>query len=518
MKSEPDPSASRRSPARSRASWRSSGLLGVGDLLQPRAREHADLLLRVLDLGRRAGDERFERGGAAGVQESAAVAVRVDVGDRLRRKLVRVRLDPFRRAEEPLLLAVPGAEDDRALRPPSLLKERADGAGLLEHRDEAADRVLGAVDPRVVVVAADHPLVGPHGAGNVRDDVAHGHHVPVERELDVHGRRARADAVRDRQRSAPRLRRNRTLECGEKRPRVRVRDREHRDLRDRLRVLPVEALRIGGRADAGRQRVAGVQRHVCHAAALHALLRTERALRVDLALEVAVVPGVRINDAGERAPLRRDLRLDAAPAASVARDHDPAAHVDAELIEGLVVVGVSVVDVDEGRGRLAVDREGVVGRQLLRGLGGRRVAGNRRLGERGAELRRRDQLEHSLLRSREEHVERLDARVESPRAEALEDPLRVLRVLGRAEMVRRLRQATHRLARHGGVGKGAERALDAQLFGGAFREEAPRRGRRRRWRRGDEHGERERGNETFHGFLSRRRRKHKSVAAPSGGG
>ena len=142
-------------------------------------------------------------------EEAAAVAVGVDVGDRVLPQLLRVRLGPLGRAEQHRLLAVPRAVDDRALRAPALLAQLAERPRLLEQRHEAGDRVLGAVHPRVVVVAAHDPLVRELRAGDARDHVVHGLDVPVERDLQVHLRRARPDVVRDRQRAAPVLGRER---------------------------------------------------------------------------------------------------------------------------------------------------------------------------------------------------------------------------------------------------------------------------------------------------------------------
>ena len=47
----------------------------------------------------------------------------------------------------------------RPLRRPALLAQLAERARFLEHRRHAADRIVGAVHPRVVVVAAHDPLV-----------------------------------------------------------------------------------------------------------------------------------------------------------------------------------------------------------------------------------------------------------------------------------------------------------------------------------------------------------------------
>src|SRR4029077_5608510 len=110
-----------------------------------------------------------------------------------------------------------------------------------------------------------------------------------------------------------------------------------------------------------RGRVAGIARHVHHAAALNHAPAAERTLRVDIALRIAVLVRIRIDDAGDGAVLGRHLRLDPAPAAAVAREHDLPFHVDAELLEGLVVGGHAKVYVDDFAADITGRRIGVVG-------------------------------------------------------------------------------------------------------------------------------------------------------------
>ena len=92
------------------------------------------------------------------LEKAASAAVGVDVRDGVLLQIVAVRLDPFGRAEQRGLFAVPGGVDDRALRRPSLLAQFAERARFFEHRRHAADRIVRAVHPRVVMIAADHPF------------------------------------------------------------------------------------------------------------------------------------------------------------------------------------------------------------------------------------------------------------------------------------------------------------------------------------------------------------------------
>ena len=116
-----------------------------------------------------------------------------------------------------------------------------------------------------------------------------------------------------------------------------------------------------------------------HAAALHAIRRTPGALGENVALGVAIVARIGIDQAADRAVLGGDLGLDAAPGDAVARDHDGALNGDAQAVQFLVVSGNAVVDVDERRGDVTVDRVGVVGRELLGLLVRRGVVRKRRL-------------------------------------------------------------------------------------------------------------------------------------------
>ena len=272
---------------------------------------------------------------------------------------------PFGRTEKALFFAVPGGVNDCALRAPATPGELSDRFRFFEHGYLTADGIGRAIHPRVIVIAADDPLLGAIGARQSRDDVAARHHVPVEFEIHVHARRSGAEVIGDRKRAAPIGRSDRTSEVAQQRKRVAVRNRQHRDLRDHVDIFSVEALRIRGRAHAGRERIAGMDRHIHHRSALRAVFVAVGAFRIDVSLVVAVVTRIGVDDAANRAVLGGDFRFDSAPRAAIARDGDFPFHVDAAAFELIVVCGHAVVDVDEIAGDIAIDRVRVVHRQLL---------------------------------------------------------------------------------------------------------------------------------------------------------
>ena len=118
-------------------------------------------------------------------------------------ELVGVELDPLGGAEEGGFFAIPPAVNDGALGLPALLEELAEGAGFFELGAGAGDGVAGSVDPGVVVVAADDPLIGHGGALDGGDDVVERLALPVEGELEVGLDGAGAGAIGEGQAAAP---------------------------------------------------------------------------------------------------------------------------------------------------------------------------------------------------------------------------------------------------------------------------------------------------------------------------
>ncbi len=165
---------------------------------------------------------------------------------------------------------------------------------------------------------------------------------------------------------------------------------------------------VGGCADAGGQGIAGII-GVHDAAALDPFFGPPAAVRILIACEIAVFLGIRVNDASDRAVFRGDFRLDAAPAAPVAGNHNGALDRNAESLQLLVILAVAVVDVTSGAVILPVGRVCVVCGQLLGGLARGRILGDGRLAGAGARnTRRLHHFDAAYLRGRKQHVEGLD--------------------------------------------------------------------------------------------------------------
>ena len=276
-----------------------------------------------------------------------------------------VVLDPLGRAEQRLLLAIPCGVDQRPLRAPSLLCELAKRARFLEDDRHAGTGITRTVDPRVVVVAANHPFVRIGRPLHPRDDVVNRHAVPVECELQVHTRRAGTEVIGDRQRAAPRLGDDGAAQRREQGLRVGVRDGQHGNLRQRRHVLDVETLRAGRCADTGRQRIARIRGHVHHASPLDAAAVARGTVRKRVVGVIAVIHRVRVDQTADRTVLGGDLRLDTAPGIPVTRDDDRPSHRDTAAIEIVVVLRAAVVDVHDWSRHVAVNRIGIERRQLL---------------------------------------------------------------------------------------------------------------------------------------------------------
>ena len=381
-------------------------------------------------------------------------------------------LRPLGGAQQRRLLRVPSGVHDRAVRAPSVFHEPSHGLGLGHERHHPAGGVRGAHRPAVAVVAPDHPFVRVPSAPHLGDDVVGRRQLPVEGDPQPHRGRPRSDVVGQRQRPPPGRRRNRAFQRFQKRLGVAPRDRQHRDLHDRGRFLPVQPLGVGRGAGPRGQRIARVLGHVQHRAQLHAVLLPEGALRVGVALVVAVVARVRVEDRAHGPLLVGDLRLDPAPRSPVAGDHDLAADIDPPAFQILVVRRDAVVHVDQLGGHVSVGRVGVVrGKAVLLDLRGT-VLRQHRLAKPGRVALGRQQLQLPHPRHGEQHVVALQLGLEAPRAELLDHPVRRLLVVGRSHVDRRGNDVLHPVPQVVGVQSCVVASFEFALGGRALGREA----------------------------------------------
>src|SRR5262249_35187674 len=103
-------------------------------------------------------DEGLQILGVARSEEAALVAVGIQVKYGMFLQVPAVSLDPLDRAEQARFFAVPGAIDNGAFWSPALLVKFAEHSCLFKFRRHTGNRIVGAVDPGVMMVAANDPL------------------------------------------------------------------------------------------------------------------------------------------------------------------------------------------------------------------------------------------------------------------------------------------------------------------------------------------------------------------------
>jgi len=112
---------------------------------------------------------------------------------------------------------------------------------------------------------------------------------------------------------------------------------------------------------------------------LNAVLVSPWAFWINIALIKSIVSRIGINYAANGPVLGRNFRLNSAPRTAVFCDHDLALNIDATLRQHIVISGNTVIDENERRGYVAVDRVRVVRRKLFILLRGCRILFQRRL-------------------------------------------------------------------------------------------------------------------------------------------
>ncbi len=250
-----------------------------------------------------------------------------------------------------------------------------------------------------------------------------------------------------RQAAAKAGRRDPSAQGGEQRLCGRVGNRQHRNFQDGPGILERKPLGPGHRAHARSQRIAAVQGQILNRAALHGIGRPIAALRIGVALAVAVVARIGVNQAAHGAMFVGQLRLQPAPAAAIARQHDAPLDAHALTFEFLVVVRHAVICVDQFRGYIAIGAVHVVGRQFILGLRGCAVAFDGRLGQSRLEMGRRDEFHGHFARRRIQHRKFLDGRIPAPLAKLRELKFGIRLVVRGAHMIRLRRHLLHPSAR-----------------------------------------------------------------------
>src|SRR5256885_11388274 len=100
-------------------------------------------------------------------------------------QFVIVLLGPLGRAQQSGFFSVPRAIDDGALRLPAGLDQLAERPRFFQDGNLSGDGILRAVYPGIVMVAANHPLIGESGARNFPDDVVERLDIPVGLHFEV---------------------------------------------------------------------------------------------------------------------------------------------------------------------------------------------------------------------------------------------------------------------------------------------------------------------------------------------
>src|SRR5580658_8764043 len=116
-------------------------------------------------------------------------------------------LGPLSGADQSFFFAIPTAENHRALRLPARLQQFADSVHAFEHRRGAAIGVDCTVNPRVPMIARNHPLVRKLAASHPADDIPESAVLIILLEMHLHPHRSRSHVVGERQRPLPLARR-----------------------------------------------------------------------------------------------------------------------------------------------------------------------------------------------------------------------------------------------------------------------------------------------------------------------
>ena len=229
-----------RQLGRCRSTWAGPGLRSrhLQGTAQPLS--HRNPGLRIGHVPNNLIDEMLIGVAALGTEQAPLIAVGVEVDNTLGFQLIGMGLSPLRRAQQHRLFGVPAQIDQGPLGLVTGLSQLADRLSLGQQRHLAAERVGGTKNPPIPVIAAHHPLVRRLRPLHHRDHIIDGLQAPFRLHRQMHlGLLVPAHVIGDRQAADPVLRHRIAAQGAQEMLRIAIRDRQHRDLEDGLRVLPL---------------------------------------------------------------------------------------------------------------------------------------------------------------------------------------------------------------------------------------------------------------------------------------
>ena len=263
-----------------------------------------------------------------------------------------VLLGPLRGTHQAFFLTVPTAKNHGALRLPSRFQQLADSVYRLQHRGRSAVRIDRAIDPRIAMVARNHPLARQLAATHAADHIPQSAELIILLEVHLHPYRSRPNVIGKGQRPLPlprRIRPSQMLQNGRGIVVGEWRDRNLRHLRGLLWRNALVPRQRRQRRKARRRGVARKLEHVPDRSALHTGIRPPRPIRIFISSPPAIVERIGVDNHSRRAMLLRNEFLHAAEVLAVAHQHDLAPHIDLQLLQLLEILRRAVVRINHLR-------------------------------------------------------------------------------------------------------------------------------------------------------------------------
>src|ERR1700722_2223871 len=133
--------------------------------------EQAFAVLWILEVTQNLAGEQLKRMRSGSAQRSLSVGIGIDVHEPFASQLILMLLGPLGGPQQSEFFAVPERQHDGALGLPALFPQRSERSRGFEQRCRAADRIVRAIYPAVVMIAVYDPFVGISAAGNDRDHI-----------------------------------------------------------------------------------------------------------------------------------------------------------------------------------------------------------------------------------------------------------------------------------------------------------------------------------------------------------